>query len=160
MAMSHLLSLEIPIWEKILRSAVIYFFILIAFRFAGKRQVGQLTPFDLVVLLIISNVVQNALIGEDNSLTGGIIGAVTILLLNYFVSTIAYRSKRVRRLLEASPTLLIHDGKVLHKSLEKEHMSFDDLLMGLRQQGLTEPSQARFAVLEETGHISVIPYKD
>ena len=83
----------IPVWEKILRSVVIYLFILIAFRFTGKRQVGQLTPFDLVLLLIISNVVQNAVIGNDNSLGGGILGAVTILALNYLVVGLAYRFK-------------------------------------------------------------------
>ena len=88
---------EIPVWEKIVRSVVVYLFILAAFRFTGKRQVGQLTPFDLVVLLLISNVVQNAVIGPDNSLTGGLIGAVVILVLNWVIVKITYRSRRARR---------------------------------------------------------------
>ena len=98
---------EIGIWEKVLRSVVVYLFVLLAFRFTGKRQVGQLTPFDLVVLLIISNVVQNAVIGPDNSLGGGLLGAMVILGLNSAVVELTFRSKRLRRLLEATPTLLI-----------------------------------------------------
>ena len=148
---------EITIAEKVLRSVVVYLFLLIAFRFTGKRQVGQLTPFDLVVLLIISNVVQNAVIGADNSLGGGLIGALTILLLNFAVVEIAFRYKRARRLLEAPPTLLIHNGHVLHENLRRERVTLDDLLAALRKNGIVEPSQVRFAVLEENGAISVIP---
>src|SRR5574337_2043035 len=95
-AMWQLFIPEISIAEKILRSGVVYLFLLLAFRFTGKRQVGQLTPFDLVVLLIISNVVQNAVIGPDNSLGGGLLGALVILLLNWAVVEIAFRSKRAR----------------------------------------------------------------
>src|SRR5690348_5563796 len=108
--MEQLWMPDISVWEKILRSAVIYLFILLAFRFTGKRQVGQLTPFDLVVLLIISNVVQNAVIGNDNSLGGGIIGAITILVLNWAVVEVSYRFKPFRRLMEGIPTFLIHNG--------------------------------------------------
>lgn len=149
---------EISIAEKVLRSVVIYLFIILAFRFSGKRQVGQLTPFDLVVLLIISNVVQNAVIGNDNSLGGGIIGAVTILALNYAVVEIAYRSKRMRRLLEFQPTLLIHNGRILDEHLRRERVTLDELLAALRRNGVVEPRQVRFAVMEENGGISVIPY--
>ena len=148
---------EISVAEKILRSVVIYLFILLAFRFTGKRQVGQLTPFDLVVLLIISNVVQNAVIGNDNSLGGGILGAVTILALNYAVVEITYRSKRARRLLELQPTLLIHNGRILEEHLRRERVTLDDLLAALRRNGLVEPRQVRFAVMEENGAISVVP---
>ena len=148
---------EIGVWEKILRSVVIYLFILLAFRFTGKRQVGQLTPFDLVVLLLISNVVQNAVIGPDNSLAGGMIGAVTILVLNYVVVELSYRFKRVRRVLEAQPTLLIHNGRVLHENLRQERLTMDDLLAALRRNGMASPEHVRYAVLEENGGISVIP---
>lgn len=148
---------EISIAEKIVRSVVIYLFLLLAFRFSGKRQVGQLTPFDLVVLLIISNVVQNAVIGNDNSLGGGIIGAATILVLNYVIVEIVYRFKRARRLLELSPTLLIHNGRVLDEHLRRERITLEDLLAALRRAGLVEPRQARYAVLEENGAITVIP---
>ena len=100
-----------------LRSLVVYLFLLLAFRLLGKRQVRQLTPFDLVVLLIISNFVQNAIIGPDNSLVGGLIGAAVIFLANYLVVEITFRSRRARRLLEAQPTLLVHNGRILHDNL-------------------------------------------
>jgi uncharacterized membrane protein YcaP (DUF421 family) len=152
-----LLIPEIGVGEKIVRSVAVYLFLLAAFRFTGKRQVGQLTPFDLVVLLIISNVVQNAVIGPDNSLGGGLIGAAAILLLNWAVVEITFRYKRARRLLEPSPTLLIHNGKILHENLRRERITMDDLLAALRRSGTMEPGAVRFAVLEETGTISVIP---
>lgn len=155
--MEHLWIPEISILEKVIRSAVIYFFVLIAFRFAGKREVGQLTPFDLVVLLIISNVVQNAVIGPDNSLSGGIIGATTILVLNYLVVRIAYRSPKMRHILEPSPTLLIHGGRVLHQNLKKELITMEDLDAALRMNGILDYQLVQVAVLEENGNISVIP---
>ncbi len=130
---------------------------LLAFRFAGKRQVGQLTPFDLVVLLIISNVVQNAVIGNDNSLGGGILGAVIILLLNWVVVEVAYWFKPARRFLEGSPTILVHNGLVVQKHLERERINMEDLRAALRRSGLTEVDQVRYAILEENGQISVIP---
>ena len=148
---------EIPVWEKVLRSLVVYLFLLLAFRVLGKRQVGQLTPFDLVVLLIISNVVQNAIIGPDNSLGGGLIGAAVIFLANYLVVELTFRSKRVRRLLEAQPTLLINNGRILHENLASERVTLDDLNVALRGSGVDDVDQVRVAVLEENGGISVIP---
>ena len=148
---------EIGIWEKVLRSVVVYLFVLLAFRFTGKRQVGQLTPFDLVLLLIISNVVQNAVIGPDNSLGGGLLGAAVILGLNYAFVDVTFRSKRLRRLLEATPTLLIHNGQILHQNLKKERITLDDLHAALRRGGIVDAEHVRVAVLEENGGISVIP---
>ena len=155
--MEHLWIPDIPIWEKIFRSIVIYLFILIAFRFTGKRQVGQLTPFDLVLLLIISNVVQNAVIGNDNSLGGGIIGAITILTVNWGVVEISYRFKFLRRVMEGTPTILIHNGKILTENMRRERLTLDDLQAAIRKSGLVEAEQVRFAVLEENGQISVVP---
>lgn len=148
---------EISIVEKILRSVVVYLFLLLAFRFTGKRQVGQLTPFDLVVLLIISNVVQNAVIGPDNSLGGGLIGAVVILALNYLTVEVTYRWKRARRLLEATPTVLVHNGRILHDHLARERITLEDLHAALRRSGVADVEHVRYAVLEENGGISVIP---
>jgi uncharacterized membrane protein YcaP (DUF421 family) len=148
---------EIPVWEKVLRSLVVYLFLLLAFRVLGKRQVGQLTPFDLVVLLIISNVVQNAIIGPDNSLGGGLIGAAVIFLANYVVVELTFRSKRARRLLEAQPTLLINNGRILHENLASERVTLDDLKAALRRSGVDDVEHVRVAVLEENGAISVIP---
>ncbi len=148
---------EIALWEKVLRSVVVYAFMLLAFRFTGKRQVGQLTPFDLVVLLIISNVVQNAVIGPDNSLGGGLLGAAVILALNWGVVELTFRSKRLRRLLEAQPTLLVHNGRVLSQNLQRERITLDDLHAALRRSGVADVEHVLVAVLEENGGISVIP---
>jgi uncharacterized membrane protein YcaP (DUF421 family) len=155
--MEHLWWPDIPVWEKIVRSAVIYLFILLAFRFTGKRQVGQLTPFDLVLLLIISNVVQNAIIGNDNSLGGGILGAVTILVLNYLMVAVTYRFKPFRRLMAGEPTLLVHNGRVLHDKMAQEKITMEDLDAALRKSGLASVDKVRYAVLEENGQISVVP---
>ena len=155
--MEHLWIPDIPLAEKILRSVVVYVFLLIAFRFTGKRQVGSMTPFDLVVLLIISNVVQNAVIGSDNSLGGGLIGAVAILMLNWGVVELTYRYKGARRVLEGEPSLLVHNGKILKGHLDRERISMDDLEGALRKSGVVNASEVRFAVLEENGQISVIP---
>ena len=155
--MEHLWLPDIPVWEKVLRSGVIYLFILLAFRFTGKRQVGQLTPFDLVVLLIISNVVQNAVIGNDNSLGGGIIGAITILAFNWIVVEISYRFKPARRLFEGQPVLLVHNGIILQKNLANERITLEDLQAALRRNGIGDFHQVRVAVLEDNGQISVIP---
>jgi uncharacterized membrane protein YcaP (DUF421 family) len=149
---------DIPVAEKIFRTVVVYVFLLVAFRLTGKRQVGQLTPFDLVLLLLISNVVQNAIIGNDNSLGGGLIGAVAILVLNWLIAEITYRSKRVRRLLEAQPTILVHNGRILHDNLARERVTMDDLLSALRRNGVADVSHVRVAMLEENGGISVIPH--
>ena len=143
-----------------LRAAAVYVFLLIAFRLTGKRQIGQLTPFDLVVLLVISNIVQNAMIGNDNSLGGGLIGATTILTLNWAVVELTFRFKRLRRLLEARPTVLIHDGQILHDRLRAERITMDDLEAAVRRGGIADPTRVRFAVLEESGGISVVPYSE
>jgi len=158
--MGHLWLPDISVGEKILRTVVVYVFILLAFRFTGKRQVGQLTPFDLVVLLIISNVVQNAVIGNDNSLGGGLLGAVAILVLNYLVVEASYRFKPARRLLEGKPVLLVHNGKIIHENLKHERITLEDLQGALRRSGVAEANQVKFAVLEENGQISVVPRQD
>ena len=155
--MEHLWLPDIPVWEKILRSGVVYLFLLLAFRFTGKRQVGQLTPFDLVVLLIISNVVQNAVIGNDVSLGGGLIGAVVILALNFLVVEVTYRFKPMRRLMAGEPTLLVHNGKIFRDRMERERISMEDLEAALRKSGVASVEKVRYAVLEENGQISVIP---
>jgi len=147
---------EIAISEKIIRSVAVYVFLFLAFRFLGKRQIGELSPFDFVVLLIIANVVQNAIIGPDNSLMGGLVGATTILLLNYLLDLLVYRSSKARRLLESSPTILLHNGKINWKNLEKEKVTEEELLSALRTNGILEPSKVRYAILEENGTISVI----
>lgn len=145
---------EVSVCERLLRAAVGYLFLLALFRIAGKRQVGQLTPFDLIVLMVVSNVMQNAMIGADNSMTGGMIGVGMIVLLNGAFALLASRNGRARRLLEGSPRLLVHNGVVDMAALRRELLSLEDLRAALRENGMLEPHEARFAMLEPTGRIT------
>jgi uncharacterized membrane protein YcaP (DUF421 family) len=148
---------DIAVAEKILRSVVVYGFLLVAFRLAGKRQLGQLTAFDLVVLLIISNVLQNAAIGNDNSLGGGLIGATVIIGVNFVIAWLTFRHKRLERLIESPPTIVVKHGHVIHANLDREHMSMSELRAALRKEGVATMSEVRYAILEEDGRVSVIP---
>ena len=152
----NILIPDISVAEKLVRSVVVYLFLLVAFRLCGKRQLGQLSAFDLVVLLIISNVVQNAVIGNDNSLGGGLIGATAILLLNLVVAYVTFRSKRADRVVEHSPTVLVRHGRVLRDNLRRERLGPRDLRAALRHHGVVSIRDIRYAFLEEDGHVSVI----
>lgn len=152
----HLWIPDIPLAEKLLRSVVVYGFLLASFRIAGKRQLGQMTPFDLIVLLIISNVVQNALIGNDNSLGGGLVGAATILVLNSLVARVTFRSKTAQRLVEHAPTVLVRHGRILSANLERERLSLSEFHAALRREGVVTVSELRYVLLEQDGHLSVI----
>jgi uncharacterized membrane protein YcaP (DUF421 family) len=147
---------EISISEKILRSLIVYVFLLLMFRLVGKRQVGQMTPFDLIVLLILSNVLQNAMIGPDNSVTGGLIGASTILAANWLVGRGTSLNRGFERAIEGVPTLLIHHGQVIEPNMRKENLSREDLLSNLRNQGIFDLSQVRACILETSGKLSVL----
>jgi uncharacterized membrane protein YcaP (DUF421 family) len=154
----HLVGLDpgITVWEKVLRAGVVYIFLLIAFRLTGKRQVGQMTTFDLVVVLVISNVLQNAMIGADNSVAGGILGAAVILIVNFIIAEIAVRSRRAERILEPEPTVLIVNGKIIEKNLRKELISIADLHSALRKDGIISSEDVKLAVLEPNGAISIV----
>ena len=154
----HLVGLDpgMTIWEKVIRAAVVYLFLLIAFRLTGKRQVGQMTTFDLIVVLIISNVLQNAMIGPDNSVVGGLIGAAVILLVNFLIAELALRSRRAERILEQEPTVLIVNGKIVERNLRKELISSADLHSALRKDGVISAEDVKLAVLEPNGTISII----
>ena len=152
----NILVPDISIAEKLLRSVAVYTFLLVAFRLCGKRQLGQLSAFDLVVLLIISNVVQNAVIGNDNSLGGGLLGATTILLLNLLVAYVTFRFRRADRVIEHSPTVLVRHGRILRDNLRRERLGPRDLRAALRHHGVVSIRDIRYAFLEEDGHVSVI----
>jgi uncharacterized membrane protein YcaP (DUF421 family) len=158
--MPHWWLPEISVGEKILRSLICYFFLLIMFRLLGKREVGQMTPFDLIVLLVLSNVLQNAMIGPDNSVTGGLIGATAILTVNWVVGRISFISPRLERAIEGVPTVLVHDGKIVEANLRRETVSHADLLSNLRLQGIFDVKDVRVAVLETSGKISVLRVGD
>jgi uncharacterized membrane protein YcaP (DUF421 family) len=119
-----------------------------------KRQVGQLTPFDLTVLLIVSNVLQNTMIGPDNSVLGGLIGASTIFVLNGIVARLTYYSRRLERLISGVATPLVHDGVIREDSLRRELVSHEELRAALREAGIADVHDARYAVLEATGRIT------
>jgi uncharacterized membrane protein YcaP (DUF421 family) len=152
----HLWIPDIPVVEKIVRSVVVYAFLLAAFRLVGKRQLGQMTPFDLVVLLVISNVVQNALIGNDNSLVGGLMGATTILGVNALVAWVTYNSKTARRAVEHHPTILVRHGRILWANLASERLSRSEFHAALRREGIVTLRGVRYVLLEQDGHLSVI----
>ncbi|HEY5314289.1 MAG TPA: YetF domain-containing protein, partial [Pirellulales bacterium] len=147
-------------WEFVLRAVIVYLFMVVLLRLTGKRQVGQLAPFDLVLLLVLSNAVQNSMNGGDNSITGGMILACTLVGINSSVGWLAYRSKRLEALVEGRPIILIHDGKIDHVSLEQTRMTMHELEASLRAAGCAGPAEVRFAVLENTGKVSVIPLQN
>src|SRR5215472_7093476 len=133
--------LGIPLLEKILRPIVIYAFLVISLRLSGKRELVQLNPFDLVVLLTLSNTVQNAIIGEDNSVTGGIIGATSLLVVNYLVVRFLYKHRSLDRLIEGKADVLIEDGKVKTQHLKHELITMAQLEAAARKQGFESLSE-------------------
>src|SRR5436189_932685 len=106
--------MSLPWWEFILRGIIIYFFLIVLLRLTGKRQIGQLAPFDLVLLLVLSNAVQNAMNGGDNSITGGMLSAATLIVVNGIVSRLTYKNKTLERIIEGRPEVLIHNGKLFN----------------------------------------------
>jgi uncharacterized membrane protein YcaP (DUF421 family) len=143
-----------------LRTGVIYLVVLIGVRLSGKREVGQMTPFDLTLLLLLSNSVQNAMTGPDTSLIGGVVAASTLLLLNYLVGAFSGSSRGFRRVVEGQPSLLIHDGKIIDSHLAKEHVSMDELQRALREHGIATCHDVALAVLEVDGSISCLKYDE
>jgi len=134
----------------------VYIAVLVGLRLTGKREVGQMTPFDLVLLILIANAVQNAMTGPDNSVSGGLVAAGTLLLLNFLISRFVFRNRRLRRIVEGTPTILIHNGQLVMKNLESEHITPDELDQSLREHGVPTPEEVGLAVLEIDGSISVL----
>jgi len=146
--------------EIVLRTAMIYLVVLLGVRLSGKREVGQMTPFDLTLLLLISNSVQNAMTGPDTSLIGGIAAAITLLLLNYLVAEVSGTNRRFRKLVQGQPTLLIHDGEIITAHMAKEHVSMDELERSLREHGISSYHDVALGVLEVDGSISCLKYDE
>jgi uncharacterized membrane protein YcaP (DUF421 family) len=142
-------------WELILRGSLVYLVLFLLFRFSGKRQAGQMTPFDLLLLLIISNAVQNAMVGQDTSVPGGLLVAVVLIAWNQLLGWITSRSRRVETLLEGRPELLVHNGRVFPDVLARNRLSIEELRSALRRQGCFDLNEVAFAVLETNGAISV-----
>jgi uncharacterized membrane protein YcaP (DUF421 family) len=147
-------------WELIFRSAIVYLFLILVLRLTGKRQVGQLAPFDLVLLLVLSNAVQNSMNGGDNSLTGGLVSAATLIALNYLVGIATFRSKRIETLVEGRPEVLVHNGKLFEDVLARAQLTRHELNSALRQAGCTCVEEVHTAILENNGSISVTQRKE
>lgn len=145
----------VPLLEKIIRPVIVYLALVILLRIFGKRELAQLNPFDLVVLLSLSNTVQNAIIGNDNSISGGLIGAVTLLAANYLVVRFLFKHRRLDQLVEGKSTTLIDRGKVQHKNLAKELLSHSELLTVLHRQGFDDVDEVERCVLEPSGTFAV-----
>jgi uncharacterized membrane protein YcaP (DUF421 family) len=152
-------KLSVPWWELLIRATAIYVFVLVLLRTTGKRQIGQLAPFDLVLLLILANTVQNAMNAGDNSLTAGLILGTTIILLNYVVGWIAYRSKTIERVIEGRPRVVIHNGVLFDEVMRREKLSHHELMAALRSAGCDAIEDVHVAMFENTGGITVTPKK-
>lgn len=151
--------LGVPIAEKILRPIIVYVFLIVGLRLSGKRELAQLNPFDLIVLLTLSNTVQNAIIGEDNSVTGGIIGAASLLAINYLVVRFLYDHRKIEQIVEGSPDVLIENGKLHEHKLKKELITKQELAAAARKQGFDSLSEVHQCVLEPGGTLSFIARK-
>lgn len=150
-------GLSVGWWELVARAVFVYVLLLVLLRMTGKRQVGQLAPFDLVLLLILSNAVQNAMNGGDNSVTAGAVLAVTLVALNGLVGYAIYRSKTLERLVEGRPKVLIHNGRVFDDVLRGERLTHHELMAALRRCGCGCIEHVHVAILENNGQISVVP---
>ncbi len=154
--LSDMFVLGLPVLEKMLRPAIVYVFLVVGLRLAGKRELAQLNPFDLVVLLTLSNTVQNAIIGDDNSVTGGLIGAATLLVINYFVVRLLYGHQKIEKIVEGDEDVLIDNGKVKTERLKDELITLAELEVAAHRQGFASLSDVERAVLEPSGAVSFI----
>ena len=148
--------LALPVWELVLRSALVYAFLLLLLRLTGKRQIGQLAPFDLVLLLVLSNAVQNSINGGDNSLLGGLVSAVTLVGLNLGIGFATFRSKPLEALIEGRPLVIIHNGHVFEDVMRHAKLTHHELASALRRAGCSSAEDVQAAILENNGSISVV----
>jgi uncharacterized membrane protein YcaP (DUF421 family) len=143
--------------EKILRTLVVYVFLLVGLRLGGKRELGMLSPFDLVVLLVLSNTLQNAIIGPDNSLLGGLFGATTLLAINYLAVRFLFKHPKLDRYVEGKAVELVKDGKVIREHMEKELITMDELRSHARLQGIEDLATVKYARIEVGGALTFVP---
>jgi uncharacterized membrane protein YcaP (DUF421 family) len=155
----NMLTLSLPVLEKIVRPIIVYAFLIVGLRIAGKRGLASLNSFDLVVLLCISNTVQNAIIGEDNSVTGGLIGAATLLAINYIVVRFFFEHPKLDELVEGSATMLIDKGALIEANLHKELITHAELLAAAHRQGFASLDDVDSCELEPGGALSFIARK-
>jgi uncharacterized membrane protein YcaP (DUF421 family) len=152
-------TVAIPIWEFVLRGAVVYLFLLVLLRLTGKRQIGQLATFDLVLLLVLSNAVQNSMNGGDSSLVGGLVSALTLVGLNYLVGFVTSRSQRLEAFIEGRPQVLVHNGSLYRDVLMRAQLTRHELDTAIRATGCDAIDDVHVAILENNGSITVLPKK-
>ena len=155
----HMFLLPLPLAEKLIRPVIVYLALVLLLRIFGKRELAQLNPFDLVVLLSLSNTVQNAIIGDDNSITGGVIGAFSLLAINWFVVRLLFRSRRLTRAFEGRASILVRNGQPDLKALKRESLTREELLAVIHRQGFESFHQVLRCELEPNGTFYVEPYE-
>jgi uncharacterized membrane protein YcaP (DUF421 family) len=146
--------------EVVLRTAIVYLFVVAALRLSGKREVGQMSVLELVVILVISDAVQNSMVGDNTTLWGGLVAVATLLALDIGLKSVVRRSKRVREAVEGEPRLLVRDGRLLQRAIGDEGLEIEEVRAAIRSHGLASVADVRLAVLETDGSISVIPRDD
>jgi uncharacterized membrane protein YcaP (DUF421 family) len=154
--MGHLWRPETALWALVVRAVVVYVFMGIALRVAGRRELGQMTTFDLVLLLVLANAVQNSINAGDNSLGGGLISAVTLLVINFAVGEATYRWRWFERLVQGPPRPLVRNGKIVLHNMKRERVTLEELRSALRKQGIDGVSQCKHAVLESDGTLTAV----
>lgn len=157
--LNDMFHLQLPVLEKLLRPVIVYLVLVALLRLFGKRELAQLNPFDLVVLLSLSNTVQNAIIGDDNSVTGGVIGAFALLAINWLVANILYRAPRLNRTLQGSATVLVREGKIDPRAIRHEALTIEELMDVIHRQGFEHLHQVRRCVLEPNGTFYIEPFE-
>lgn len=155
-----MLTMAVPWWELVARGVIVYVFLLTLLRITGKRQIGQLAPFDLVLLLVLANAVQNSMNAGDNSLVGGLITATTLIGLNFIVGLLTQRYKKLEAVIEGRPQVIIHNGKLFEEVMAKAQLTHHELNSALRRSGCSSIEEVHSAILENNGAISVVAMKD
>ncbi len=143
-------------YELVIRAVVIYSCLFILLRLLGKKQLGEMSPFDFVLLLIVSESISNGLTGDDHTITGGLISATTLLALTGFVDCLAYKSKRIERIIEGTPEFIVRDGKILEEVKRNMKITDNELMETVRSRGIERIEDVKFAIVETNGTISVI----
>jgi len=151
-------NMTVPWWELVIRGAVVYVFLITLLRITGKRQIGQLSPLDLVLLLILSNAVQNSMNAGDNSLIGGLISAATLVALNYLIEYAAVKSKKLEGIIEGRPQVIIHEGKLFEDVIRNAKITQMEVESTLRESGFFDMKDVKLAILENNGKVSVQGY--
>ena len=152
-------DMSVSWWELVVRGLVVYFFLILLLRLTGKRQIGQLSPFDLVLLLILSDAVQNSMNAGDNSLIGGLISATTLIVINYLVGLVTFKSKKLEAIIEGRPQVIIHEGKLFEDVMNDAKLTRQELDSTLRQAGYFDIKEVKLAILENNGSLTAQGYE-